>query len=275
MTERLPDWMVIGASKAGTTSIATWLHAHPGVHVSSLKEVRFFDTDANFERGPEWYSRCFDTPAPEQLVGEATPSYLWHPQAPSRIAQLLPNVKLIALLRNPADRFHSQYWHMRGWTPGRYPEVDEVVDRALDGDVEFADLVERGHYAEQIARYDALFPADALQLILFEQLRDSPEAVFQSVTRHIGAPDFMPDVVGETFNRTHKRRSHALHDWMVRHRAWERSARVARRVDRLNTKDIDYPPLPAKVRTKLLQHYEPHTLALEQRLSTPLPEWFA
>lgn len=274
MTKRLPDWLLIGASKSGTTSMARWLHAHPGLHVSGLKEVRFFDTEANYAQGADWYAQQFDDPAPDQLVGEATPSYLWHPEAPGRIAALLPDVKLIALLRHPADRFHSQYWHMRGWTPGAFPDVDEVADRALAGDPEVADLVERGHYAEQIARYDELFGPDALRIVLFEQVRDAPHEAYLSIIRHIGAEDFVPEIVGTAFNRTHKWRSHALHEAMVRHRAWERSLRLARRIDRLNTKFIDYPPLPAAVRKKLLDHYAPHTTALEARLGCQLPDWF-
>lgn len=277
MTWRLPDWLVIGASKAGTSSMAVWMHAHSLLHVSGLKEVRFFDTDANFEKGPEWYGNQFSDPIPprpEQFVGELTPSYLWHPKAPERIAQLLPKAKLIAMLRHPVDRFHSQYWHMRGWTQGDFPEVEDVAKRALAGDPEVVDLVERGHYAEQIGRYDRLFPADALHVVMFEQVRDTPEEAFLSITRHIGVPDEIPKVIGKVVNRTHTWRSHALHDAMVRHRAWERSLRISRAIDRMNTRFIDYPPLPSRVRAELLEHYAPHTTALEDRLGTKLPDWF-
>jgi hypothetical protein len=258
----------------GTTSMAVWLHAHPGLHVAGVKEVRFFDRDDRYALGADWYAEQFDDPRPDQLVGESTPSYLWHPAVPGRIAGLLPHVKLVALLRHPVERLYSHYWHIRGWAPRGYPEIGEVVESALSGDPETAHLVERGQYAEQLARYDAHFAREALHIELFDQLRDDPAATYGSVVEHLGVDPIVPSVVGEAHNRAHHRRSRALHRAMQRTRLWHRAHRLAVALDRLNMVDVDYPPMPADVRKRLLEHYEPHTAALEIRLGRSLPAWF-
>src|SRR5260221_5257590 len=113
----LPDFIIIGAAKAGTTSLYGWLSGHPYVSPASTKEVHFFDY--NFFRGKDWYRTHFplerDRAAFAQehgrpfLTGEASPSYVSHYWAPRRIAAMLPDVKLIMLLRNPVDRAYSQF----------------------------------------------------------------------------------------------------------------------------------------------------------------------
>src|SRR5947209_1159841 len=115
----LPDFLIIGAQKAGTTSLYRYLAAHPDIVASTRKEVHFFDI--NFWRGEWWYRSLFplrrrlqrrpplrNRPA---ITGEASPYYLFHPFAPERAAQLLPDAKLIVLLRDPVERAWSHYRH--------------------------------------------------------------------------------------------------------------------------------------------------------------------
>src|SRR6266480_7948081 len=107
----LPDFLILGAQKAGTTALYAYLRQHPEITGPSWKEVSFFDR--HYARGEAWYRGNFPNSlrARGKLVGEASPSYLFHPLAPERVAGLVPEAKLIALVRNPVDRAYSHYQH--------------------------------------------------------------------------------------------------------------------------------------------------------------------
>ncbi|MEO0854539.1 MAG: sulfotransferase domain-containing protein, partial [Cyanobacteria bacterium J06648_11] len=113
----VPNFLIIGAQKAGTTSLYAYLRQHPCVHAPDMRELHYFTH--NFNRGLTWYKsqfpsspvRFFDTVVRRQpfLSGESSPTYLLYPQVPRRVAALIPEVKLIALVRNPVDRAYSHY----------------------------------------------------------------------------------------------------------------------------------------------------------------------
>lgn len=105
----MPNFIIFGSQKGGTTSLYNYLTQHPSVIHAARKEVHFFDK--NFERGGEWYRSRFPMCGQNFITGEASPSYIFHPHAPKRIAEMTPSVKLIALLRNPVDRAYSHYNH--------------------------------------------------------------------------------------------------------------------------------------------------------------------
>ena len=115
----LPDFLVIGAARSGTTSLYRYLERHPAIAAASMKEIHYFSID--HWRGVEWYRAHFPTAMTRKIVtwrgdarcqtGEATPYYLFHPLAPERIADALPDIRLVILLRNPIDRAFSHYLH--------------------------------------------------------------------------------------------------------------------------------------------------------------------
>src|ERR1044071_7027899 len=115
----LPDFLVIGAQKAGTTALYSYLRDHPAIAGPPWKEVSFFDR--HFWRGDAGYRGNFPNrlslrrmrarPGAEPIGGEASPSYMFHPLAPQRVAELVPDARLIALVRNPVDRALSHYHH--------------------------------------------------------------------------------------------------------------------------------------------------------------------
>src|ERR1700730_9070734 len=115
----LPDFLIIGTQRGGTTSLFHYLEAHPCVRPAVNKDLHFFDRKYN--KGLAWYRGHFPTRVERYyaqkirgrafLTGEASPSYLFHPHTPGRVAQAVPHVKLIVLLRNPVTRAYSQYHH--------------------------------------------------------------------------------------------------------------------------------------------------------------------
>ncbi len=104
---KLPDFIIIGAQKGGTTSLFYYLNQHPELALARRKEVYFFNL--NYEKGINWYKSFFPFRSNKKISGEATPSYLFYPKTAKRIKSALPDVKLIVLLRNPIDRAYSGY----------------------------------------------------------------------------------------------------------------------------------------------------------------------
>jgi hypothetical protein len=204
----LPDFLVIGAQKAGTTALYAYLRWHPGIAGPSWKEVSFFDR--HWWRGEAWYRGQFPLRAGERLVGEASPSYLFHPLAPERARSLVPGAKLVALLRDPVDRAYSQYQHevALGREPLSFEDALAAEDERLVGEVErlIADsrafsrawwdhtYTARGRYAEQLERWLEAFPSEQLLVVRTEELGERPAETYGSILAFLGAePHQLPD----------------------------------------------------------------------------------
>ena len=204
----LPDFLVIGAQKAGTTALYAYLRWHPGIAGPSWKEVSFFDR--HWWRGEAWYRGQFPLRAGERLVGEASPGYLFHPLAPERARSLVPEAKLVALLRDPVDRAYSQYQHevALGREPLSFEDALAAEDERLVGEVER--LIEdprafsrawwdhtytaRGRYAEQLERWLDAFPSEQLLVVRTEDLGERPAETYGSILAFLGAePHQLPD----------------------------------------------------------------------------------
>jgi len=197
----LPDFLVIGAQKAGTTALYAYLRWHPAITGPSWKEVSFFDR--HWWRGSAWYRGQFPLGAGERLVGEASPSYLFHPLAPERAHSLVPDAKLIALVRNPVDRAYSQYQHevALGREPLSFEDALAAEEERTRGEVErlIADprafshawwdhtYAARGRYAEQLERWLAVFPRDQLLVVSTEELGERPAETYASILEFLGA----------------------------------------------------------------------------------------
>ena len=192
---------MIGAQKAGTTALYAYLRWHPGITGPSWKEVSFFDR--HWWRGEAWYRGQFPLRAGERLVGEASPSYLFHPLAPERARSLVPDARLVALLRDPVDRAYSQYQHevALGREPLSFEDALAAEDERLRGEVErlVADprafsrawwdhsYASRGRYAEQLERWLAVFPREQLLVVRTEDLGERPAETYASILSFLGA----------------------------------------------------------------------------------------
>jgi hypothetical protein len=179
---RLPDFCVIGAMKAGTTSLFYYLGRHPQVFTPEVKEIEFFSHDDKWRRGPAWYAEHFAGAAPGQLSGEATTSYTkfpFFPEAPQRMAALRPEIRLIYILRDPVQRMVSEYVHQRAAGRESLAINDALLERSL--------YVLLSSYALQLERYLPLFAPEQILVTTTEALRARPSAVVAAVLRHIGA----------------------------------------------------------------------------------------
>ncbi len=196
----LPDFLILGAQKAGTTALYAYLRWHPEITGPSFKEVSFFDR--HYVRGERWYRAHLPARRSGTIVGEASPSYLFHPLAPQRVAQLLPHARLIALLRNPVDRAFSHYQHevALGREPLTFEEAIDREDERMQGEVEhmlrdpeyFSEAwwnytyLARGQYAAQLERWFQAFPRERLLVLLTDELADDPAGTHRRVLEFLG-----------------------------------------------------------------------------------------
>jgi Sulfotransferase domain len=198
----LPDFLIVGAQKAGTTALYAYLRWHPGITGPSWKEVSFFDR--HYRRGISWYRGQFPLRSRGKLVGEASPGYLFHPLGPERVAATVPGVRLIALLRDPVDRALSHYHHevALGREPLSFEEALGAEEERTRGEEArmirepgyFSHAwwdhtyVARGRYAEQLERWLAAFPREQLLVLASEELSRDPAGMYARVLDFLGVP---------------------------------------------------------------------------------------
>ncbi|TMK61142.1 MAG: sulfotransferase domain-containing protein [Actinobacteria bacterium] len=208
----LPDFVVIGAQKAGTSTLYARVAAHPLVVPALRKEVHYFDF--HWDAGTGWYRAHFPTAVhcrrrerrrgARPITGEASPYYLFHPDVPERVRQTIPDVRLIALLRDPVDRAISEYHHaVRLEFEERPIETALDPDHAIeapargatewfdrpDGDARRRSYLARGRYAEQLPRWWRVFPRE--QLLVLETAELRTEAAMPRVFEFLGLPGGM------------------------------------------------------------------------------------
>ena len=190
MAEGLPDFLVLGTQKGGTTTLQRLLNQHPGVFLAPGKEVHYFSQ--HWEQSPDWYASHFRDARPGQRRGDITPFYLFHPQAPQRIHSLLPGAQLIVLLRDPVERALSQYFHSvrLGFEPlslaeGLAAEPERLATEAPLHLQEHS-YVSRSRYLEQLDRYSDLFPDQQLLVLKSEAFFAEPETTWKRIESFLG-----------------------------------------------------------------------------------------
>jgi hypothetical protein len=295
-----PTFLVIGAAKAGTSSLHEYLSEHPDVFLPERKEPNFFAFDGRSPSfsGPgdddginrhsvvdvDQYTALFDGAGDVRASGEASPLYLYDERAPHRIAARLPEARLIVLLRDPVSRGYASWLHKR--RDGVEPCRDFVEGLAREPERiaagwEFIWHYRRaGRYAAQLERYFDVFPAKQIQIHLTDDLESDPIGVMRSIFEFIGVdPSFEPDV-SQRYNPSGVPKSRALHQLLV---GAQLPRRVARRLlsrdrrDRifraLVRRNLSKPSLPPEVRARLADQEEPEIGRLEALIDRDLTSW--
>lgn len=175
----LPGFLIIGTQKGGTTTLFSMLGAHPRLTTPTDKEVHYFDL--NHDRGEEWYRRHFKG----EIAFEASPYYMFHPAAPGRIQALMPDVKLIAILRDPVERAISHYFHsvLKGHENLPMMEALEAEEtRGGDYAHQHHTYVARSRYMEQLQRWNDF----DLLVLSNRELREKPDETLARACAHVG-----------------------------------------------------------------------------------------
>ena len=213
-----PTFLLVGAAKAGTTSLFQYLSQHPSIFTPSVKEPRYFaiaEDEHKLWRGPDWmsglddadfvsdwdtYRSLFEGSESYEAAGEASTLYLYDSKAPERIAQRLPHVHIFAVLRHPVDRAFS-HWVMN-WQAGVEPlesfeeALAEEDQRIAEGWSPTYHYARRGRYGEQIARYQKYFPPEQLRVYLYDAYRQDAEGMVQSIFDQLGVTHATVDTSG-------------------------------------------------------------------------------
>jgi hypothetical protein len=206
---RLPDFIIAGTQKGGTTSLHGYLSQHPQVLSSSVKEVHYFDW--NYQRGLNWYRRHFPMAAEGAngtICGESSPFYMFCPHSPRRIAELVPTVKIIVLLRNPVDRAYSHFHHNQSLQREPLPfeeaikaeaERTEGERKRMLADENYQSLqyqqysyLERGIYVEQLTRLWEHFPRQNTLILQSEEFFRNTPGMFDRVLSFLEIPRWHP-----------------------------------------------------------------------------------
>jgi Sulfotransferase domain len=172
----LPTFIGIGAQKAGSTWLHHLLSSHPDIYMpQSRKEVHYFDW--HFHKGLEWYQDFFADAGQAKALGEISPDYLHDPEAPKRIAQLLPEARLIVILRHPVDRAYSHYTMLAG-DENLKDTFEEAVQKRPE-------LLDRGRYAHHLQTYFQLYTASHILVLIFEEATQNVELTKQTIANFL------------------------------------------------------------------------------------------
>jgi hypothetical protein len=298
----LPTFLVIGAAKAGTTAVYEYLRQHPQVFMSPVKEPHFFalegapiaftgpgDAESINRVGindPNRYRALFAEASGYRARGEGSVSYLYSPRAPRRIAEQLPDVRLIAVLRDPVERAYSTYLYQvaRGLEPaGSFAEaLADEPRRIAEGWHHIWHYRAMGEYGAQLARYLDVFEKDRMLICFYDDLVHDPYAFMRRVFGFVGVDEgFRPDTrvaPGASGVPRHP----LLEAVLFRNRALKRSLRaalperlLARVGSRLRRRTLTRPPLDPSLAASLRAGYRRDLETVETVTGRDLSVWYA
>jgi len=292
MHEIWPNFFLVGAAKAGTISIYAYLSQHPEVFFPTLKEPHFFTQIRPSPRQQflikavtrrSAYLRLYARATSHSVIGDASPSYLWHPAVPQRICAEVPHAKVAVILRDPVERAYSHYLmdYREGMQSRSFYEalLDDINRPQKGWGVSFL-YYELGLYAEQVQRYLEAFKPECVKLLMFDDLRRDAKAVLREIAGFLGLdpkPLCLVDI-------SQKYNSYAApRNQFLRRVAGARLSRMLGQMlvphhlgtfifERIFLKQAPKPPLDRRARELLCTLYEPELDKLEKLMGRRLPQ---
>jgi Sulfotransferase family len=296
----LPNFLIIGAAKSGTTTLYDCLQAHPQIYMSALKEPKYFSYEAQrYEKVSrqkvihnfpitDWqaYQALFAPVTDEIAIGEASPTYLQSAIAPERIHAALPQVKLIAILREPASRAYSQYlmWYRYQRLQNRMNSTEILTNFVQD--VAQGNGGTRIRYYDCLQRYLSLFPKEQLQVYLFDDLKADQMALLKAICNFLQVdPNLLPTQFDKVANKGGVPKNPFLFNYL------ERSKQVfnqtisplfpnysRHQLRHIYEKIRNYnlaaaPTLQPEIRRQLIEIYRQDTLNLQDLIQRDLSHW--
>jgi hypothetical protein len=297
---KTPNFLVIGAMKAGTTALYYYLRQHPQIYMSPVKETSFFATEGKrldfCGPGDEWwlhnavtdlqaYFALFQGVTHERAIGEASPIYLYIPESSERIRHYLPETKLIAILRDPVERAYSNFLHLV--RDGREPFTDFV--QALQAEESRIHrnwgwgwhYLRKGFYYAQVKRYYDLFDQNQIRIYLYEDFNTSPASTLQDIFDFLDVDrNFVQPNISIRANVSAIPRNKALHNFLGRPYLIKNilkpflPARFRRHTASfIKKRNISKPKLPVEIRRQLIQSYREDILKLQDLIQHDLSKW--
>jgi hypothetical protein len=278
---RIPDFFIVGAMKSGTTSLASWLRAHPDVFVPAAKELHYF-TD-RWDRGPEWYAEQFAGCDGARCIGEATPTYLLSEAALRRMHDVAPKARVIVLAREPVERAysHHKHWRRKG-EPRSFAETcaEELALGRPPGshlwEAERRDYryLAPGRYARQLQTLCGIYPRDQVLVVFTDDLEHDAAGTFATVCGFLGVdPGVRPEVLGSRENAAVVLRPLWLWWILIKTRfgKWAPKPVGAWVFRRMSSPDDLTPELSSSLRAALREHFAADNAELAAWLGRDVP----
>ncbi|MEA3326180.1 MAG: sulfotransferase [Chloroflexota bacterium] len=296
----LPNFLTIGAAKSGTTAIYTYIKQHPDIFMSTPKELRFFSYSGPYpknlsedyiHRGVttlEEYQQYFKDVGTEKIIGEASPMYLYRPGTAEKIKKVIPNVKMLAILRNPINRAFSSYMHaIRDWRESAdsfKSALDKEQDRIDAGWGMLWHYKNAGFYYQQLKRYYQIFNSDQIKVVLYDDLVLDSQALIKDVFTFLDIDQsFEPDTSSHP-NISGFPKSNKFHEFMrklfMQDNPIKRISRVLfpksfRRqvMEKMREPNLEKRKMPQEVRNELIDVFHDDIINLEKLIQQDLSLW--
>ncbi len=304
-TKRLPDFVIIGAGKSGTTSLNEYLKEHPKIFMATRKEPNFFAFETldpsiyDEEKSREYYFnsvlkiedyyKLFEGAKEDQLLGEVSNTYISHAQAWERIKHYVPNAKLIAILRHPAERLYSRYFHLV-----RENEIPEggAMEEVFNRDSVWwrrPDLVNEGFYYDKLKPYFENFPKEHIKIFLYEEFIGDTDRVLRDTFEFLGIDPNVKVATDIIYNKSGEVKNKSV-DALVGqnsgpilflkkflpglHRYLKESVWANRVLNNLRNKNLDKPGMDPDFRKRITQEiYQEDIEQLEKLLERDMSAW--
>lgn len=296
----LPNFLILGAAKSGTSALYAYLSQHPDVFMSPRKELRYFSYTAaqntpthrtyfhQSVKTIEEYQSHFSEVKHEKAIGEDSPMYLYTQGTAEEIHRIIPAVRLIAILRNPIDRAYSAFLHaVRDWrepVPDFRAALALEEERIADGWGMLWHYKKAGLYCEQLTRFIRVFQPEQLKVVLYDDLVNDPLSLVQSLYRFLEVEHtFIPDMNSRP-NTTGYPKSKLVYELLRRvlinqnplktlsrkilPEKWRKSVSY-----KLKMSNIQKVPMPPDIRSELSGFYEQEIINLQDLLHRDLSNW--
>jgi hypothetical protein len=267
---RLPDWITIGTMKAATSSMHRYLAEHPGIATSDPKELDFFVEPRFTELGEAWYRRQFNDPSDALVAGESSVNYTKvheFPGVAARMHALLPDVKLIYILRDPLKRIESHWIHSVGAGKWR-GDFDSAIQ-----DLETSLLVQTSRYWRQLSEYLAFYDPSQIKVMSYEALSADPHAAVREVLEFVGLdPEWTHPLIGKQIHNSERK----LRPNRLGLLFWEdqvRRRRIRRYLPYIVASPIKRPEWSTSRRLEVEEYLRPETQQIRDFSGLDFPEW--
>ena len=293
----LPNFLIIGAAKAGTTALHAYLQQHPQIYMTPTKETNFFafaGEEIDFQ-GPgdealkdfsitdwETYQAQFAQVTIEKAIGEACPSYLYYPQAATRIKQYLPDARLIVILRNPITRAYANFLHIVRDDRETHRDfalaLQDEPNRIANNWEWFWHYIQVGFYGKQLQHYYQIFASSQIQVYLYEDLKENAITTLQDIFFWLEVDDtFIPDIALRP-NKSGMPKNKLIHQILTKPNPIKTllkplfPAKIRQKIQHQN---LNTPKISQEVKQQLLDLYHADILQCQDLIDRDLSAWLA
>ena len=296
----MPDFLIIGAAKAGTTALYEVLCQHPQIGMSPIKEPNFFALEGetlSYATGTTskgyleecitdlgCYQNQFRAYQPGMVLGEASPLYLYSPKAPEKIHHYLPKAKIIVILRDPVERAFSNFLHhiREGIEPvSSFEEALELEEKRREANWWWGfSYVKAGFYYTQLKRYSKRFPAQQIRVYLYEDFLQDPTRLVCNILKFLEVDSTFTPNLSERYNVSGIPRNQALWQFLTQTHPLKEPFKqlvppeLRKRINqRAKNRLLQKPSLSSATRTRLVEVFRPEVFKLQDMLQRDLSHW--